>query len=215
MVFPSQHFYLSRLDNALWFFGFYFRLAHLGWIVSRLVVLAACQHKPANLVQNLIISLLFSTHLNSSTVQVCQKCCSVSMEEWSFLPGEYLYPHFALFFCACMCTYKGGVGGRNSSPKRQTSISLPKLETYLNLLAGNQLKGWFPTHAQGRLGSSAEFLKSPCSLLHRVWHFWRQTQLSAVCARLRWFRLEKSILIVCIISCLEKISAEVFSHFWN
>lgn len=61
-------------------------------------MLAACQHKPANLVPNLIISVLFSTHLNSSTVQVCQKCCSVSMEEWSFLPGEYLYPHFALFF---------------------------------------------------------------------------------------------------------------------
>lgn len=79
VAFPSQHFYLSRLDNALWFFSFYFWLAHLGWIVSRLAVLAACQHKPANLVQNLIISLLFSTRLNSTTVQVCQKCCSVSV----------------------------------------------------------------------------------------------------------------------------------------
>ena len=72
-----------------------------------------------------------------------------------------------------MRTYKGGVGGRNSSPKRPTSIPLPKLETYLNLRAGNQLKGWFPTHAQGRVSSSAEFLSSPYSLLHRVWHFQR------------------------------------------
>lgn len=61
-------------------------------------MLVACQHKPANLVQNLIISLLISTRLNSSTVQVCQKCCSVSIWDWSFLPGEYLYPHSALLF---------------------------------------------------------------------------------------------------------------------
>lgn len=198
MVLSSKHFYLSRLDNRLWLFGFYFCLSPLEWIVSRLAVLVACQHKPANLVQNLIISLLFSTHLNSSTVQVCQKCCS-SIEDWSFLPGEYLYLHSALFFFGVrMCTYKGGVGGRNSSPKRQTSISLPKLETYLNLLDGNQPFSWFPTHAQGRVSSSAEFLKSPYSLLHRVWYFQCRIQLSAVCARLPWFTLEKSIVVVCV-----------------
>lgn len=131
-----------------------------------------------------------------------------------FRPENTFIP-ILLFFCACMCTCKGGAGGRNSCPKRQTSISLPKLETYLNLLAGNQLKGWFPTHAQGRVSSSAEFLKSPYSLLHRVWHFRRKTQLSVVCVRLHWFRLEKSVLMVCIISCPDKISTEVFSHFRN
>lgn len=67
-------------------------------------MLVACQHKPANLVQNLIISLFFSTHLNSSTVQVCQKCCS-SIGDWSFLPGEYLYPHSALFFLVYVCAH--------------------------------------------------------------------------------------------------------------
>lgn len=215
VAFPSQHFYLSRLDNALWFFSFYFWLAHLGWIVSRLAVLAACQHKPANLVQNLIISLLFSTRLNSTTIQVCQKCCSASVSSvhrgMDFSDWRIPLPPFCSFFCACMCTCKGGAGGRNSCPKRQTSISLPKLETYLNLLAGNQLKGWFPTHAQGRVSSSAEFLKSPHSLLHRVCHFRRKTQLSVVCVRLHRFRLEKSVLIVCIISCPDKISTKVDS----
>lgn len=98
----SQYFYLPRLDNRLWLFGFYFCLSHLEWIVSRLSLLVACQHKPANLVQNLIISLLFSTHLNSSTVQICQKCSSVSTGDWSFLPGEYLYPHSTLVFFQCM-----------------------------------------------------------------------------------------------------------------
>lgn len=59
------------------------------------------------------------------------------------------------------------------------------------MLAGNQPFSQFPMHAQGRVRNSAEFLKSPYSLLHRVWHFQCKIQLSAVCAGLHWFRLER------------------------
>lgn len=148
----------------MWFLGVYFWLAQLGWIVSRLAALAACQHKPADLVQNLIISLLFSTQLNSTTFQVCQKGSSASTEQYSFPPAKRPSPLFAPFG-ACVCTSKGGVGGRSSSPTRQTSISLPKLESYLNQLAGNQPCSCFPRQVQGRVSSSWGF-RGPGSSFH-------------------------------------------------